>query len=287
MARNDNQWFKFYFRDWLESERLRMMPLDAQGLYLRMLAYQAIYGNVPTQIEDAELALAVRGITQSAWDAALQHFEVEDTETGARLYNTRLRSLLVVKKKKSETLSANRKNKRKSIDSELIKKEKRKAPIRASLSNSISSSVSKDNNSTLAAAFEEFWNAYPRKRDKKVAEATWKKKVTSPELAKRIVDHVRDRATKDCEWLKDGGDFIPYPSTFLNNDRWEDYYTPQRITQKPTFNRRPSTEGERRNAEMLHEGDVSSRQLTLEEQEATAREAEEFETAWRKENGLE
>ena len=67
-------------------------------------------------------------------------------------------------------------------------------------------------------AFERFWEVYPKKRSKQAAEKAFKKvKVPIDVLIAAV-----ERQKKSKDWLKDGGQFIPYPATWLNQGRWED-----------------------------------------------------------------
>ena len=72
--------------------------------------------------------------------------------------------------------------------------------------------------------FAEFWSVWPKKVSRQSAESAWKKLKPSDELIDQIIDHVRERAATDSQWLKDNGQFIPHASTFLNQKRWEDSY---------------------------------------------------------------
>jgi uncharacterized protein YdaU (DUF1376 family) len=69
--------------------------------------------------------------------------------------------------------------------------------------------------------FPEFWSAYPRKDAKATALASWMKLKPDDELRGKIVAHVAERA-KSKDWTKDGGQFVPMASTFINQRRWED-----------------------------------------------------------------
>lgn len=69
--------------------------------------------------------------------------------------------------------------------------------------------------------FDQFWKAYPRKRSKGQAETTWKKIKPDPELLKKILAGIV-AAKKSHAWMKDDGEFIPHPSTWLNAKGWED-----------------------------------------------------------------
>ena len=66
--------------------------------------------------------------------------------------------------------------------------------------------------------FEEFWKAYPKKRDKQKSKTAWiKKQPDLPKVLKAIKEQMKSE-----QWTKNAGQFIPLPSTWLNGARWED-----------------------------------------------------------------
>lgn len=67
-------------------------------------------------------------------------------------------------------------------------------------------------------AFDEFWAFYPRKIGKGGAKKTWQK-ITRTTNADRIIDGAR-RMSQDPNLPET--QFIPHPSTWLNEGRWED-----------------------------------------------------------------
>lgn len=69
------------------------------------------------------------------------------------------------------------------------------------------------------ARFDEFWAMYPRKVAKPKAQAKWVK-LTEAERAAIIADIPRKSVSE--QWTKDGGAFIPHPTTYLSQRRWED-----------------------------------------------------------------
>ncbi len=71
------------------------------------------------------------------------------------------------------------------------------------------------------ALFNEFWTAYPRKVGKGDAIKAWNKLDLTDELVSRIMEAVRVQRTWE-QWQRDGGRYIPHPSTWLNQQRWED-----------------------------------------------------------------
>jgi hypothetical protein len=71
------------------------------------------------------------------------------------------------------------------------------------------------------SSFDSFWSAYPKKKAKQDAQKAWDRLKLDDALADTIIASVlRFAATK--EWMKDEGQYVPYPSTFLNGRRWED-----------------------------------------------------------------
>jgi len=77
--------------------------------------------------------------------------------------------------------------------------------------------------SALEKRFDVFWMAYPKKVGKRAAETAWKKIKPDAALHDRIMTAIgRARATE--QWTKENGRFIPNPTTWLNQGRWDDEY---------------------------------------------------------------
>lgn len=69
--------------------------------------------------------------------------------------------------------------------------------------------------------FNDFYSKYPRKVKKQDVKKWFKKNKPSSELFSSMMNSLEQfRGSKD--WLKDNGQYIPYPSTWLNQKRWED-----------------------------------------------------------------
>lgn len=88
----------------------------------------------------------------------------------------------------------------------------------------------------LPQGFEVFWDAYPRKIDKQDAVRAWAKIGHEAGIETKIMD-VLERYKASDQWVKDGGEFIPHPATWLNKRRWESDPPPAAA----------STNGQRRN----------------------------------------
>lgn len=70
--------------------------------------------------------------------------------------------------------------------------------------------------------FKEFWKRYPRKEKKAKCKEWYLKNKPSEELHRDILFGITFYSSTD-EWKKENGNFIPHPSTFLNQKRWEDF----------------------------------------------------------------
>lgn len=70
-------------------------------------------------------------------------------------------------------------------------------------------------------AFETFWAAYPRKDDRKKAIRAWDKLKPDKPLC-RVMYAALLRQKESDQWTRDGGQYIPMFSTWLNGRRWED-----------------------------------------------------------------
>ena len=77
--------------------------------------------------------------------------------------------------------------------------------------------------------FERFWEMYPRKEGKmKAKEAYIRSDVDS-----HVILQALQRQMSQEQWQRDGGRFIPYPSTWLNQRRWEDEPNTKASARKP------------------------------------------------------
>lgn len=92
--------------------------------------------------------------------------------------------------------------------------------------NLIKSKLSKQN-------FETFWLEYPKKVGKKIALNSWMK--IDQDNFDAIMTALKAYKKTD-QWKKDGGQYIPNPSTWLNQERWNDELT----IKKPAISKEPT-----------------------------------------------
>ena len=70
-------------------------------------------------------------------------------------------------------------------------------------------------------AWDRFWAMYPRKVDKAKAIRAWNRLKADRKLMQTMSAALKAQRASE-EWRRDNGRAIPYPSTWLNNRRWED-----------------------------------------------------------------
>ena len=73
------------------------------------------------------------------------------------------------------------------------------------------------------APFEIFWDAYPKKKGKAKAMDAFAKAIKKTDLDTMLAAIEAQKLSHD--WQKENGQFIPYPSSWLNGCRWEDEVT--------------------------------------------------------------
>lgn len=78
-----------------------------------------------------------------------------------------------------------------------------------------------DRHSTGDKLFDTFWKAYPRRDAKGSAFKAWMKLDNPAETLEQILAALKWQC-RSVDWTKDGGQYIPMPSTYLNQWRWMD-----------------------------------------------------------------
>ena len=76
--------------------------------------------------------------------------------------------------------------------------------------------------------FDSFWEIYPKKEAKEKARKAWRKLNPNADLQATILRAVETRK-KTKDWLKDDGQYVPYPASWLNGKRWKDELPPPTV----------------------------------------------------------
>jgi len=74
------------------------------------------------------------------------------------------------------------------------------------------------NNNT--SEFDLFWNEYPKKTSKADAKKAFDKAIKKTDI-NQIIEAIRIQKRSE-QWQKENGQFIPYPATWLNKEKWSD-----------------------------------------------------------------
>ena len=85
----------------------------------------------------------------------------------------------------------------------------------------MSSAAGERDNVAPYTLFDEFWKAYPKKIGKGYAFECFKKIRVSRSLLDTMLEAIAKQKKSDM-WKRDKGQYIPNPSTWLNQKRWED-----------------------------------------------------------------
>lgn len=83
------------------------------------------------------------------------------------------------------------------------------------------SDAEKKTEAERAMLFNRFWACYPRKVNKQAARRAWEKLKPDLLLCSQMSQALKRQMASE-EWQRDGGRYIPHPSTWLNGRRWED-----------------------------------------------------------------
>ncbi len=82
-------------------------------------------------------------------------------------------------------------------------------------------SKSTDARASAEDRFEEFWVRYPKKVGKGGAKKSWNRIKPGKDLFEKILQALASQV-KSAQWQEENGRFIPNPSTWLNQGRWDD-----------------------------------------------------------------
>lgn len=69
--------------------------------------------------------------------------------------------------------------------------------------------------------FDVFWKAYPKKSNKKGAKVSFKR-IKNLKTEFPLIMEALERFKKSKQWTKQNGEFIPLPTSWINQERWKD-----------------------------------------------------------------
>jgi len=214
--------FQFYPSDWLRDTALRSCSNGARGLWIDMICYMHEgnpYGHLKVGdkvILPSNLARMVgltieetEGYLDELKEAGVYDLDIDGTIVSRRMIrDENLRNMRASGGKLGGNPALMDKNK---VNLKVIQEVKQK-PTPSSSSSSTSS---------IEILFDKFYQNYPKKIGKPKALQAFKKINPDDQLLNEMLQKLEIQKNSS-QWLKDGGEFIPHPSTWLNNRRWED-----------------------------------------------------------------
>lgn len=69
--------------------------------------------------------------------------------------------------------------------------------------------------------FDLFWECYPKKKAKLDALKAWKQTESIRPDIEKILAAINAQSDSD-DWSRNGGQYIPYPASWLRDGRWDD-----------------------------------------------------------------
>jgi uncharacterized protein YdaU (DUF1376 family) len=207
--------YQFHIRDYLT--KTRHLTLLEDLAYRRLIdTYYTEEQPLPADPARAARLIAMPDNVDEVTAVLDEFFTLEDSGW------TNQRCDFEITKYHGKADSARRANKakveKKSLKSELVT-ELKPEPFQDATSKPKNQRTSKPSISLVG--FESFWSSYPRKTAKAEALKAFTKINPDEQTLTKMVAAV-ERSKLSTDWTKDNGQFIPFPSTWLNQRRWED-----------------------------------------------------------------
>ena len=208
----------FYPRDWLAEYKLRMLSPADRGVWIDLLCLMAMaepYGhlalNGKPMTDDAVCRiLGVDVATYKATLARLVDVGVCSTNGNGEIYSRRM-----VRDYERRT------------NGEKYGKRGGNPALKDSKDKPISNTITITRETLRGRVkgdpyglFNEFWKLYPNKTGKGAARKAFEKMKCKD--AMEIIKKAIESQAKSDKWTKDGGQYIPNPATWLNQERWLD-----------------------------------------------------------------
>jgi hypothetical protein len=221
---------RMFTKQIIDSDAFLEMSSSAQALYfhLGMRADDEGFVNNPKKIQrmigaaedDLKILMAKRFIIGfESGIIVIKHWKMHNYIQNDRFKPTVYqaeRALLSVKDNKAYTENPDGIRDVSSLDTTCIQSvSKMDTQVRIGKTNTTSSSADDGRD-----GFDAFWSEYPRKVGKAAARKAYTK-VARSVMPETLLTALRGQISSP-QWLKEGGQFIPHPATWLNQGRWED-----------------------------------------------------------------
>lgn len=263
MALRDQPYLPLYVMDFLSDEKLANCSAESTGVYIRLMCVMhkmEDYGAITLkqkfkQNESNVKNFASMLVRQMPYDSSVIERSLEElldeqvlTLEGDRLFQKRMvrdgelsrkRAEAGYRGGKSSKIGSSSTSESKQKESKPTSKDQSKTEGNSEIENEIEyedENDKKKSSSVLSKVqedrFNRFWMAYPRKSGKGSAKKSWRRIAPDEALFQKIMAALE--AAKQCkDWKKEQGQYIPYPATWLNQERWEDDYGAPQVQSGP------------------------------------------------------
>lgn len=238
--------FQIYVKEWRSSRAVQRMSFSERGLYFEMLLEQ--WENLSLADDPKAVAALLATTTaqeleiEAAWTAVRRKFVEVEGQPG-RIMNLRLER---VRRERRRFVKIARKGGRARAEQAArsasgtfqpsasgqpaaspadapaaLQPPTSTASASSSASASSTATASPKKSGAVDVAFDAFWAVYPNKTGKDAARKIWtKRRHELPPIDDLIASVSRQSAS--TRWMKDDGQYIPNPATWLNQGRWQD-----------------------------------------------------------------
>lgn len=228
----DRTQFTFYESFYKAIKRLKD-PSERAQFYDAVCEY-ALYGNQPDIDSLSDLAAIAFELIKPNLDAGRKKAENGKSGGSSKQKESKPKANDKQNEANGSKFEANFKQGENSSKKEEENKKENKDKKENKKENKIESEKEKEKESCDSDnGFAIFWSAYPKHKGKADALKAWGKIKPSAEL-QATMGKALEAQKQSEQWRKDGGQYIPMPSTWLNGKRWEDEVQTQTQPNLPT-----------------------------------------------------
>lgn len=223
--------FLFYPKDWLSDPNVMAMTLEQKGAYVSLICLCWLQTHIPD--DPAKLA-AILGVSPGHFEdciwGSISHCFRASRKPNSLVHKRVERERTLRRGHRLKMSEAGKKGAAKRWGSKGSNSKANAMGVAHDSSASSSSSSSSDKREKIKTpivpkmgtnGFTEFWEVYPNKKGKLSAEKSWKRIKPDKDLREKILDSVVEHKYS-IEWTRENGRYIPHPTTYLNQGRWDD-----------------------------------------------------------------
>lgn len=210
-----NLWFKFYGAEYLSDPKMDRLTVQERSCWLTILCMASQTNGIIKYIS-VEGLLNKSGIRfnpydTTEWDNALKVLKTFEQYEMIMIHKDGVVEVKNWEKRQEHNLT---------VAERVAKSREKKKNVTSDVTNVTTEENRIEENRIdkhISSLFEKFWSMYPKKIGKGDVEKKFSK--LPKETQALIIEHLEKRIGNDDQWDKG---YIPNPSTFLNQRRWED-----------------------------------------------------------------